>query len=34
MFYFCNKNLLYKNIFYTFVKITDYEGKVRVFAQT
>lgn len=25
--YFCKKNLLYKNNFYIFVKIVNYEGK-------
>ena len=31
--YFCKKNLLYKNNFYIFVKITDYEGEIGVFAK-
>ena len=33
LLYFCKKNLLYKNNFYIFVKITDYEGEIGVFAK-
>lgn len=33
MFYFCKENLFYKNKFYIFVKIIDYEGEIGVFAK-
>ena len=31
--YFCKKNLLYKNNFYTFVKIINYEGKTGIYTK-